>query len=117
MQQWRDWDVSFGPAFGQAGTQLVLTQQMQCLFRAEKVMATDSGSTPGRGTRIVQFIVGQRIQRPTASGSALVDFFGPAALGNGIRWDTCQQGLSISITVSFVESCTFDISIFGRAIV
>jgi hypothetical protein len=115
--QWREWDMSIGPAFGQAGTQQVLTAQVQCLFRGEKLMATDTGSTPGRGTRIMQFVVGQKIQRPTASGSTLVDFFSPVALGNGIRWDTCQPGVTISVTVSFVESCTFDMTVFGKAVI
>lgn len=113
----RQWDASIGPAFGQAGTTAVLSFSPQCEFRVEKVYAQDTGSTPGNGTRIMQFLVGNRIQRPSASGSSLSQFFGPGALGNGLRWDTCERGLTISVTVSFVESCTFDMSLFGSAIV
>jgi hypothetical protein len=109
--------MSLGPVSGQAGTVTTITKAPQCLFRVEKVMATDSGDPPGTATRIMQFLIGQRIQRPTASGSSLVAFFGPATLGNGVRWDTCQQGLTISVTVSFVQAATFDISLFGRAVV
>ncbi len=113
----QQWDFSFGPVFGAAGTTTTLTAPMQCRFRVEKAMASDSADTPGSGTRIMQFVVGQRIQRPSASGSTSSQFFGPGALGNGLCWDTCEPGQSISVTVSFVQSCTFDLSLFGSAIV
>ncbi|KKW46607.1 MAG: hypothetical protein UY96_C0003G0110 [Parcubacteria group bacterium GW2011_GWB1_56_8] len=115
-QNARDWDLSFGPVSGAAGTTTVITRSPQCLFRVEKVMATDTGTPPGFATRIMSFLVGQRLQRPTSSGSTLALFFGPAALGNGLRWDTCERGLSISITVSFVVAATFDMVVFGKGI-
>lgn len=114
--QWRDWDLSLGPAFGAAGTQQTLTVSPQCLYRVEKVIATDTGTPVGTATRIMQFLVGNRLQRPSANGSSLVSFFGPATLGNGLRWDTCEKGLVISVTVSFVQASTFDMSLFGKAI-
>lgn len=115
--EWRDWDLSFGPISGPAGAVATIVKAPQCLFRVEKVMASDTGNPPGTATRIMQFLVGNRIQRPSASGSSLVVFFGPATLGNGLRWDTCQQGLSIAITVSFVQAATFDMTCFGRAVI
>jgi hypothetical protein len=110
------WDLSLGPAFGAAGSTTTLSVQPQCLFRVEKVIATDTGSPAGSATRIMQFMVGNRLQRPSSSGSTTVQFFGPGVLGNGMRWDTCQQGLSISVQVSFVQDATFDMSLFGRAV-
>lgn len=111
-----DWNIDFGPVFGSAGTITTLTVVPQCAFQGRKVMANDTGSTPGQGTRVMQLLVGQRMQRPLASGSTLAAFFGVNALGNDVRWDTCQKGLAIAITVSFVESCTFDMTVFGRAV-
>ncbi len=117
LQKARDWDLSFGPVSGAAGTTTVITVAPQCLFRGEKVMATDSGSPAGSGTRITQVLIGQRLQRPATGGGSLTAFFASGALGNGIKWDTCQQALSIAVTVSFVQSCTFDMSVFGKAVV
>lgn len=113
LLQTRDWDISFGPVSGASGAVVTVTASPQVWFRGEKVMATDTGTPPGTGTRIMQLLVGQRIQRPTASGSSLVAFFGPMALGNGIRWDPCEPAQTISITVSFVQACTFEMSVFG----
>ncbi len=113
----RDWDLSFGPVSGAAGTTTVITVQPQCLFRGEKVMATDSGSPAGTGTRITQVLIGQRLQRPATGGGSLTLFFSNGALGNGIRWDTCQQALSIAVTVSYIQACTFDMTVFGKAVV
>lgn len=117
LQRARDWDLSFGPVSGAAGTITTITQQPQCLFRGEKVMATDSAATPGYGTRITQVLIGQRLQRPATGGGSLTAFFSQSALGNGIKWDTCQQALSISVTVSFVSACTFDMTVFGKAVI
>lgn len=112
---WQIWDLSFGPVSGPAGTTTVLTVAPQCDFRGRKVIATDTATPPGTGTRIMQLLVGQRLQRPTASGSTTSQFFGPGVLGNGVCWDTCQRALTISITISFVIACTFDMSVFGEA--
>jgi hypothetical protein len=116
LQKARDWDHSFGPVSGAAGTSTTISVAPQCLFRGEKVMATDTASPAGTGTRITQVLIGQRLQRPATGGGSLTLFFSNGALGNGIKWDTCQQALSIAVTVSFVSACTFDMTVFGKAV-
>ena len=117
IRGWREWDLSFGPVSGAAGSITVIAVAPQVRFRGEKVMASDTGSTPGSGTRIMQLVVGQRLQKPTANGSTLTTFFGANALGNGVTWDVCELAQTIAVTVSFAETCTFDMSVFGRAVV
>jgi hypothetical protein len=112
----RDWQIDFGPAFGLVGSVTTLINNPQCLFRGEKVMATDSGTTAGYGTRISQIFVGQKLQRPAGAGSTLTAFFANNALGNGIKWDTCEKALSIAVTVQYAQSVTFDMSVFGKAV-
>lgn len=116
LQKARDWQIDFGPVSGAAGTTTTITVQPQCLFRGEKVMATDSGSPAGFGTRIQTILIGQKLQRPLGTGGTLTAFFANNSLGNGIKWDTCQQALSISITVSFIQACTLDLTVFGKAV-
>ena len=79
-------------------------------------MAYDTGEPSGSGTRISNLLVGNRLQRPSANGATLSTFFAPFALGNSLNWDTCQRGLTISVTVSFVQTCTFEMCVFGQAI-
>lgn len=117
LQKARDWDLSFGPVSGAAGTTTVIVVQPQCLFRGEKLMANDTASPAGTGTRITQVLIGQRLQRPATGGGTLSLFFANGTLGNGVKWDTCQQALSISMTVSFVSACTFDAVVFGKAVI
>jgi hypothetical protein len=112
----RDWTIDFGPVSGAASTTTVVSQNPQCLFRGEKMMATDSGSTAGYGTRIVQVLIGNKLQKSTGGGATLTAFYAPTSLGNGIKWDTCEKGLTIAITVSFVQACTFDGTVFGKAV-
>lgn len=112
----RDWQIDFGPVYGLAGSSTTITVNPQVLFRGEKVMATDSGATRGYGTRIAAIFVGQKSQRPANSGSTLTAMFAQNALGNGIKWDTCEKALSISVTINFQESCTFDMTVFGKAV-
>lgn len=116
LQKARDWQIDFGPVSGAAGSTTTLTISPQCLFRGEKVMATDSATTPGTGTRISTILIGQKLQRPAGSGATLTAFFANNALGNGIKWDTCEKALSIAVTVSFVAACTFDMTVFGKAV-
>jgi len=116
----RDWDLAFGPASAPAGSSILFSANPQCFFRGEKVVATDTGSPQGSGTRIMQVSIGQRIQRPNGGGAqngagSLTQFFASTALGNGLLWDTCQPSLTISVLVSFVQACTFDMTVFGRA--
>lgn len=116
LQKARDWQIDFGPVCSGAGTTTTISQNPQCLFRAEKVMATDTASPAGTGTRIQQIFVGNKLQRPANAGATLTVFFANNALGNGVRWDTCEKALSIAITVSFVSACTFDMTVFGKAV-
>lgn len=114
----RDWDINFGPAFGPAGAVVVITARPQVVFRGEKLIATDTSerSGPGRGTRVIQVAVGQRIQRPGADNGTLTSMFAATALANGIKFDTAHPWEDIKVTVSFVEQCTFDASVFGKAV-
>ncbi len=116
LQKARDWQIDFGPVSGAAGTTTTITLQPQCLFRGEKILATDSGSPVGYGTRIATILIGQKLQRPAGNGATLTAFFAQNALGNGIKWDTCEKALSVSLTVSFIQTCTFDATVFGKAV-
>lgn len=113
----REWDIGFGPVVAPAGRVVVVTKRPQVLYRGEKVMATDTGSTPGQGTRILQVAVGQRVQRPGSDRGTLTSMFAATALATGIQFDTAHPWEDIAITVSFVEECTFDMSLFGKAVV
>lgn len=117
VQKARDWQIDFGPAWGPAGYTTTIRSILQVPFRGEKVIASDTGSPPGHGTRIMQVMVGQLEQRAGNGGnSTLTAFYANNSLGNGIRWDTCQRALSINVTVSFVQTCTFDMVVFGKCV-
>lgn len=111
----RDWQFDLGPLFAPAGFTTTLTFRPQCLFRCDKVVATDSFAQAGQGTRIMSIMVGRRVQRVAGSGT-LTAFFSQTALGNGQKWDTCQPFMDIAVQVSFVQQCTFDMTIFGKAV-
>ena len=119
----QDWQIDFGPVTGAAGTMTTISVNPQCLFRGEKVMATDSGSAAGitaaapagYGTRIGAILVGNQLQRP-ASTKTLTAFFAPDSLGNGVKWATCQKGLTIAVDVYFIAACTFDMTVYGKAV-
>jgi len=114
----RDWQVDFGPVWGPAGAVTTISIPQQVLFRCDKIIATDSFDSPGYGTRIMQVLVGQKVQRPAGgNGATLTAFFAASAFGNGVHWDTCQRALEIAVTVSFVQTCTFDMTCFGKAVV
>jgi hypothetical protein len=114
----RDWQVDFGPASAPAGETTVISINPQCLFRGEKIIATDTGSPAGFGTRVTQVLIGQKPQRPAGGtgGPTLTAFYAANSLGNGILWDTCTEALAISVTVSFIQACTFHMTVFGRAV-
>lgn len=117
LQKARDWNIDFGPVSGAASTTSTISVAPQCLFRGEKVMATDWGANAaGYNTRVQNVFVGQRLQRPANSGATLTAFFAQNALGNGIKWDTCDKALSIAVTVSFITAATFEMSVFGKAV-
>lgn len=112
----RDWDFPLGPVFGTAGTSTTITIQPQTLFRVEKIMATDVGpASAGYNTSVTQVIIGNKLQRPATTGGTLTLFFANNALGNGVKWDTCQPALSISFQVSFITTSTFYGTLWGKA--
>lgn len=111
----QQWDFPLGPVFGNAGETRVISFQPQCRFRVEKVMATDTSNNPGMGIAVAQFLVGQKLQRPSAVGATVAIFFGPFSLANGVTWDTCQPGLSIALTINFIQACTFYGNLSGSA--
>ncbi len=125
LQKARGWDLSFGPVYGLAGTTTVITVAPRCLFRGEKIIAEDTSNTPGYGTRIMSVFVGRRVQPPGKLVPTAAFANNPApptaafannSLGSGLKLDTCDPALSIAVQVSFVESCTFDMVIFGKAV-
>lgn len=112
----RDWELSFGPVSGPAGSTTTISVMPQLYFRGEKVIASDSATPPGTGTRIMNIMVGAKMQRPN-NGGVLTQFYGPNALGGGIKFDTCQPAFAIAMVVSFIVACTFDARMFGKAVV
>lgn len=110
----RQFDFPIGPVQGAAGTTQTITISPQMRFRVEKVMAVDD---PPGSVLLMQFLVGQQLQRPNVGGGSLAAFFGPFALANGVCWGTCEPALKIAITVSFVQDATFYGSLFGTAII
>lgn len=129
----RSYDLALPSTFAQAGVVTVITVAPECLYRIENVVATDSSSTAGYGTRVLSVAVGQRVQRPANDRGVLTFFFGTNAFINtkgskvrggytqigstGILYDTVQRDLKISFTVSFVQACTFDATLFGSTVV
>jgi hypothetical protein len=112
----RDWDFPIGPVSGSAATTTTITVNPQTLFRVEKIMATDVGAlASGYNTSVTQVIIGNKLQRPATTGGTLTLFFANNALGNGVKWDTCQPALTISFTVSFIVQSTFYGTLWGKA--
>ncbi len=110
----RGLSFDFGPVFGPAGFTTTITLSPQCRFRGEKMMATDSAL--GFGTMIVSVAVGQRIQKPGNTGQgSLTKFFDQTSLANGVTYDTAHDWEQIALTIAFVQSCTFNASLFGTA--
>jgi hypothetical protein len=108
----RDWVVSFGPVTGKTGEVVPIVIDPQCVFRGEKLVAMDSAA--GRGSRINQILVGQKLQ--TSGTGTLTAFFSPSVVsGNGTQLDVCHLGGKITVIVEFLEDCVFDASLFGKA--
>jgi hypothetical protein len=104
-----------GDVWCPAGRQTVVTLSPQCRWRSEKIMATDSSSSPGMGTMIVNVAVGQHIQKPGNGNGSLTKFFNQTSLADGIRFDTADAWEDIAITVYFITACTFNATLFGTA--
>lgn len=116
----RDWQIPMGPVYGEADAITTLTVEPDVIFRVDKLLATDTAEPAGTGTLIGNMLVGSRMQRPPVMTSAdykTTTLFSINSLGRGIKWDTAQPGVQISVTVSFIESCTFDLILFGKAVI
>lgn len=76
-------------------------------FRFERLIVEPSGGGAGG-------VFGPTIPTiPATLGRS--DVFGPTTLGKGISWDSARPGVEIS--VDFVSSATFDMALFGKAVV
>ena len=115
LSESREWSIDFGPVSAPAGYSTTITISPQVLFRGEKILANDTAAPAGTGTRITSVAVGQKVQRP-ANGGTLTRFFAADALANGILFDTAHPWSRIAVTVSFMQAVTFDMSVFGRAV-
>jgi hypothetical protein len=111
----RDTSLPFGPTHGKAGSVQTLSTNPQGYFRGEKLIATDTAPNPGTGTYITGLYVGSKAQ--FSSGNKLTTFFSNNALGSGMRLDTCQPPLSIMLSVSFIQDCTFSAELFGKIVI
>lgn len=113
--QRHDWQVDAGPVAGTAGERRVVEIDPQCDFYGEKVMVTDTGKTPGMGTRIGFISVGTQLQKPIGSLTPSL-FFSNNTVGNGMEWDVCRLGMKIRMEIVFEESCVFHATVFGKAV-
>lgn len=124
-----EWQIDLGPYSGQAGEIKVLSATPQVPYYVENIFATDDSPSPGNGTRLAKLIVGNQLQRPALS-STLSAIFGVDKLRTGknrglpgggndegmLHWDMCPAGSTISVEVSFVVACQFDMTFFGKAV-
>jgi hypothetical protein len=121
----QDWQIDIGPVVGVAGTITTVFVQPQVLFRCEKIIATDSygndlvgGPQPGLngyGTRIGRITVGQLAERPALTYT-LTRFFAFDSIANGVKFRPCPEALKLSVQVSFIQTCVFDLTMFGKAL-
>ena len=125
MDESFDYTVDFGGeagTYGTAGSSTTLSFIPQRHFQALKSMATDTytlggaGLVPGYGTSITQIFIGADSQKVANSGGTLTAFYANSALGNGIKYRTCKAGLTMSVTVRYLQDCTFFFSMFGRTL-
>ena len=110
----QNYQISFGPITIPPYSSMILTQMPQCLFRGDKIVCT--GDTAA--VVINSLFVGQRSQFPQNTRAIPFSVFGSNALGSGIKLDTCEVGLSISISVENISAkpVKWGASIFGRAV-
>lgn len=113
-QKSRLWQLDFGPVSGAEGEERAIEVRPSALFRGEKILASDTGRVPGKGTHLLSLLVGGHSQFRPGAGPVSLDAFSNNSLGSGIKFDVCQPSDSIMMVVKFVESCTFDATIFGR---
>lgn len=116
IERLRDYTIDFGPMYSPAAGEVIeLYATPQVPFRGEKIVATDTASPPGTGTMIQNVLVGNMLQRP-ANTMSLTAFFAQQALGNGIKFDTTEPAITITVTVSFIQAVTFFMTVFGKAL-
>jgi hypothetical protein len=101
---------------GKKGEVLAVTARPHCLYRNERFLAWDS--LGGRGTRVLQIFVGNKIQqfdpaltvfyavsdKPYENGAPASD----AVYGYEAKWDTCDAQLDITVRVEFLEDCEWE---------
>ncbi len=114
--QARDWMIDF-ELEGKRGEIKKVRSYSQCIFRGEKLLATDTSEVPGRGTRIRYIFVGNKSQREVDGDGTLTLFYSQNSLGNATKYDTCQVGQRILYEIEFLEDCTWIAALFGKAVV
>lgn len=107
-----DWQTNLGPREGKAG-EVATISTVPGLFRGQKIIATDTADPPGSGTLIGALFVGRKSQRPMNSRTP-TSHFSVSSLTRGIKMDTCEEALTISMEVVYLVDCTFSATIFGK---
>ena len=115
----RNWEINFGPVAGKAGETLRLVNDVRALFRGERIVATDTASPIGCGTRIVSLTVDGRTQDSVVSIGATSPLALPALILTVFanRKVLMDVGSTFGLTVSFIEACTFNMNIVGKALI
>lgn len=108
-----DHSIAFGPQKGFAGQTINIQAMPRCLFRGERILATDDAVPAGSGTRIQNVLVGNKQQ---THSSVLTSFFSQQSLGSGTKFDTCDPALAITMSVQYMKTCTFSATLFGKAV-
>lgn len=104
-----DWSIEFGPAYGEKGSTKIIECQPDVDFVGKMMLLIDTAQPYGSGTKITSVKIGDREQ----SGSLPL----PGRTGgHALDWEKCDKGQSIKMSVTFIESCTFDATVFGEAI-
>lgn len=131
----RDWQINFGPITGKKGDIKWAVIEPLVLFRGEKLLAIDhalgadgcvhyeSSPNDGKRTRVLACMVGTKLQFPLlpendkifGSGGMLTSVY-VSTLADGVKYTTCQMGLSIAYLVAFDEDCVWEAALYGRAI-
>lgn len=88
----REWCIGLGPIVVPPGEVVTLQVQPQILFRSEKIVATGEIDD----VYIQGAFVGQRSQLPTFQHPIALSAFKPEAVGNGMKFDTCDPALFIT---------------------
>lgn len=100
---------------------MVYSIRGSAIFRGQRIVATDTASPAGCGTRIERLLVNDKSQNATV---ALKDRLLPPAVPTGgvlsvfaNREVLTDVGDMFELSVYFIESCTFEMIIIGKALV